>query len=66
MQFYRVINFINGFNIPLVLQNGNVKISIIPTEYWSSKTISDTEAVLFNSLAIEKMYYIEVKEVSGK
>ena len=64
--FYRYDNCINGFNLPLALQNENAKIRIIPTKEWSSKTISDNEAVLFNSLAIEKMYYIEVKEVSGK
>ena len=60
--FYRYTNCINGFNLPLVLQNENEKIRIIPTNEWNSKPINNNESDLFSPAAIEKMYYIEVKE----
>lgn len=61
--FYRYTNCIKGFDLPLVLQNDKAKIRIVPSEIWNSKTINNEETFLFNPKAIEKMYYIGVKEV---
>jgi|GEM_PF-96285 len=61
--FYRYTNCINGFNLPLVLQNDKAKIRIVPSEKWNSKPTNNEESYLFNPAAIEKMYYIGVKEV---
>jgi hypothetical protein len=64
--FYRYVNCIDGFNLPLVLKNGDLKIRIVPTNEWNSRTLSLDETALFDQSAIEKMYYIGVKEVYGK
>lgn len=59
---YRYTNCIDGFNLPLVLQNDKAKMRIVPTKEWNSKDINNDEPSLFNQAAIEKKYYIAVKE----
>ncbi len=61
--FYRYTNCIDGFNLPLVLKNDAVKIKIIPTTQWKNMPVTAAEAVLFNAVSIEKMYYLNVTEV---
>ena len=56
--FYRWTNCIKAFNLPLVLKNNTAKIRILPTEQWKNITLKGTEASLFDSSSIEKMYYI--------
>ena len=63
---YRYSNCVAGFNLPLVLQNGQVKIRILPTEQWSSSVLSTGQAALFSEDSIRKMYYIGVNSVSKK
>jgi aminopeptidase N len=59
--FYRYSNCVTGFNLPLVLQNGQTKIRILPTDQWSSTVLKDGQAGLFSEDSIEKMYYVGVK-----
>jgi hypothetical protein len=55
-----------GFNLPLVLQNGQTKIRILPTDQWSSTVLKDGQADLFSEDSIKKMYYIGVKPATAK
>ena len=56
--FYRWSNAVKGFNLPLVLTGDNSRLKITPTEEWKSTDLKGSEAALFNSAAIQKMYYI--------
>jgi aminopeptidase N len=57
---YRWTNCVPGFNLPLVLKQGEQRIKIYPTEEWKSSTLKNGEAGLFDKEAIVKMYYITV------
>lgn len=57
---YRWTNCIEGFDLPLVIDNKKHSIST----NWNSSKISAESADLWNKTAIEKLYYIKVKEVS--
>jgi aminopeptidase N len=57
--FYRWTNCISGFNLPLVLKNNESSIRILPTEKWKSSSLKKNQAALFDTAAIEKMYYIK-------
>ncbi|HKG67689.1 MAG TPA: M1 family aminopeptidase, partial [Segetibacter sp.] len=56
--FYRWTNCLKAFNLPLILKNNTAKIRILPTQQWKNITLKGTEASLFDSSSIEKMYYI--------
>jgi aminopeptidase N len=58
---YRWTNCVAGFDLPLVLNNGERKLRIIPTEEWKSYELREGDAGLFDKEAIIKMYYIGVK-----
>ena len=58
--FYRYLNCVKGFNLPLTLKNNSAKIKIIPTEQWKSISLKNGEDALFEKAAIEKMYYVGV------
>jgi aminopeptidase N len=62
--FYRWSNCIAGFNFPLTLKNDQAKLRILPTQEWKSTELKADEAALFDSAAIEKMYYIGIKQKS--
>jgi aminopeptidase N len=64
--FYRYSNCVVGFNLPLVLQNGQTKIRILPTDQWGSTVLKDGQADLFSEDGIKKMYYIGVKPATVK
>jgi len=64
--FYRYSNCVAGFNLPLVLQNGQTKIRILPTDQWGSTVLKDGQADLFSEDGIKKMYYIGVKPATAK
>lgn len=57
---FRYTNCIEGFNLPLALDSGGIKIKIFPSTEWSSMEIMPSGAALFNTELIEKMYYIKV------
>jgi aminopeptidase N len=59
--FYRYTNCVAGFNLPLVLQNAQAKIRVLPTGQWKSSVLKDGQAALFTEDGIKKMYYIGVK-----
>jgi aminopeptidase N len=63
--FYRYINCVSGFNLPLALGDGSAKIRVLPTDSWKSSEVKSGEAGLFDADAIKKMYYIEVGQVKG-
>ncbi|MEI6949024.1 M1 family metallopeptidase [Paraflavisolibacter sp. H34] len=61
--FYRYANCVEGFNLPLVLKNGAARRKIIPSEKWKSAALKPSEVSLFDSAAIEKMYYVQPVQV---
>lgn len=63
---YRYTNCINGFDLPLVLKNKSASIKIYPGEEWKKSEVSQKELGLFNEKYIEKLYYIDAKEVKEK
>jgi len=63
---YRYSNCVAGFNLPLVLQNGQVNIRILPTEQWQSSKLASGQASLFAVDSIKKMYYIGVDSTGKK
>ena len=60
--YYRYLNCIDGFNLPLVLQNDKSKVKIVPSEKWQSISVTADQQTLFNKEMIEKMYYITAQE----
>jgi aminopeptidase N len=59
---YRYSNCIAGFNMPLVLQNDQVKMRILPTDQWKSSVLAPGQAALWDADSIKKMYYIGIKQ----
>jgi len=57
---YRWTNCIPGFNLPLVLKNGDKKIKIFPAQQLKSIKLKKGKSLLFDPAAIIKMYYITV------
>ena len=64
--FYRYTNCVNGFNLPLVLNNDAAKIRILTTDTWQSSPVTGQQAALFNVDGIKKMYYVDVNPVTGR
>jgi aminopeptidase N len=56
--FYRWTNCNEGFNLPLVLKNGNSHIKVNPTNKWQQTKITKNQKALFDNSLIEKMYYL--------
>jgi aminopeptidase N len=63
---YRYSNCVAGFNLPLVLQNGQAKMRVLPTDQWSSSVLAAGQAALWDADSIKKMYYIGVDLGSKK
>lgn len=61
--FYKWTDCIDGFNLPLSLHSEKADIRIIPGREWQSVKVNAEQRLLFRPEAIEKMYYIDVKEV---
>ncbi|MFC3562250.1 M1 family metallopeptidase [Pedobacter jamesrossensis] len=60
--FYRYIDCIKGFNLPLTLKKGGVKsIKIVPSEEWQNVSLVAGQNDLFSKQSIEFMYYVNVK-----
>ncbi|SFW65522.1 Peptidase family M1 [Sinomicrobium oceani] len=59
---YRWGDIVKGFDLPLSLQNKKAEIRIIPSGEWQSVKVDEDQRALFLPEAIEKMYYIRVKE----
>ncbi|MES2417386.1 MAG: M1 family metallopeptidase [Bacteroidota bacterium] len=59
--FYRYINCIDGFNLPLALKD----LRITPTANWQHIVLKPGQADLFESGAIEMMYYIKAKNTKA-
>ena len=60
--FYKWTNCIDGFDLPLSLNNSEESLRIIPTQKWQSIKVSNAQLGLFDPMSIERMYYIKVKE----
>ncbi len=58
---YRYTNCVKGFDLPLVLRDGDSRVKIFPTDQWKTTELKASEAALFTKDGIEKMYYIAVK-----
>lgn len=63
--FYRYVNCIAGFNLPLVLKDKTTSLAIKPTAQWQNISLKDGQAGLFDKAAIEAMYYIIVTPVQA-
>ena len=62
--FYRYVDCVKGFNLPLTLKMDGVKtVKIIPTENWQEVKLTVGQEALFTKQAIEFMYYLQVKNV---
>lgn len=59
---YRWADIVKGFDLPLSLQDKKAEIRIIPSGEWQSVKVDEDQRTLFLPEAIEKMYYIRVKE----
>ena len=62
---YRWVNCVKGFTMPLVLKNENALVRIVPTEAWQRLPLKASEAPLFDTTAIVKMYYITTAVVQN-
>ena len=62
--FFHWTNCVKGFDLPLVLTGGGLKVRVVPTEQWQSRDLKGDEAALFGEDAIKKMYYIGIKQKS--
>ena len=58
---YQYKNSIDGFNLPLVLKNGKATLKLNPTTNRQSLNLTPAQMELLVPDAIEKMYYIKVK-----
>ncbi len=63
--YYQYKNCVEGFNLPLVLKNGNVVLKVNPTISLQSLSLTPAQLELFTPDAIEKMYYIKVKNTKA-
>jgi aminopeptidase N len=61
--FYRYINCVDGFNLPLVLKGDEEKIKLIPSSEWQNVGIQNKNQYLFTPWRIERMYYLDVELV---
>jgi len=61
---YRYTDCVNGFNLPLVLHNGQTRVRILPTQDWKTTDLKGAEGDLFTEDGIKKMYYIGVKQTT--
>lgn len=60
--FYRWADCVDGFNLPVVLNDKLSSIRITPTNSWQNTTLKGNQKALFNATGIEKMYYVKAKE----
>ena len=58
---YRWVGCVPGFDLPLTLRSGDVRIKIFPSETWKTSDLKEGQAALFDKTAILKMYYIDIK-----
>ena len=63
--YYRYDSCVQGFNLPIALQNGTTSIKIYPTTAWKSSAVNKQQAGLFTKEGMEKMYYVNVKAESN-
>lgn len=59
-------NVVNGFDLPLVLKNKEESLKINPSQSWQTRKVTKAQLPLFNVSAIEKMYYVSVKNVQNR
>jgi aminopeptidase N len=62
--FYRYVNAVDGFNLPVLLKINERKIRFVPSAEWKSTDLKAGEAALITPLAIEKMYYVKTEKVN--
>jgi aminopeptidase N len=63
--FYRWMNCVDGFDLPITLRTDKDKKKILPKkDSWNSISITVEENGFFTPAAIEFKYYIKVKEIA--
>lgn len=63
---YRYTNCVKGFNLPLVLRNGSIKLRLLPTDTWSTIKLSGAQLALVSEKTIREMYYLETSVAAKK
>ncbi|MHA4896846.1 M1 family metallopeptidase [Pedobacter sp. PWIIR3] len=58
--YYRWTNCVAGFNLPIVMNNGVVKVRIIPSEIWQHQELKPAQIKLFEKAEVEKMYDVKI------
>lgn len=62
--YFRFTNCIDGFTMPLILKGEHSSLRIVPTTAWQHVAVTPEKAALFTVPAIDKMYYLQVAEVT--
>lgn len=61
---YRYINCVTGFDMPLVLKEGNTTLKLSPGTEWKTMPVKTAQqANLLNPIAIESQYYLNCRMV---
>lgn len=59
---YRYSNCVDGFDMPIVLRNGNTVFKFSPSTQWREKAVKTAaEADLLNPVSVESQYYLTCK-----
>jgi aminopeptidase N len=64
--FFRWINCVEGFNLPLSLSDGKAGLRIEPTTKWQSKRLAEGEKKLVTTNLLERAYYISTSLVANQ
>lgn len=60
---YKYTNCVDGFNLPITLQQGNTLLKIVPTTTEQSLVLTPDQQKLFTNDGVEKMYYVKMKQI---
>ncbi len=61
--YFRWDSCAKGFEMPLVLHESIINVSIYPSQKWKSMELMNSNATVFDSAWLDKNYYIRIKEV---
>jgi aminopeptidase N len=64
--FFRWINCVDGFNLPLSLSDGKAGLRIEPTTKWQSKRLAEGEKKLVTTNLLERAYYISTSLIANQ
>ncbi|WP_225321229.1 M1 family metallopeptidase [Rhizosphaericola mali] len=62
--YFRYVNCLDSFNMPLTLISKKASLKVIPSTKWQSISISNGQLEMLNPTNIEFQYYISTKKVA--